>query len=776
MAARDYEDFDLLVEGLPDGRYRARVLAGPTGPTPAVEFALPFEQTVLENLLLKLDPGRSGTRRGTANPQVTAARDFGSPLFDAVFSGVVGQAWATARTAVGGHGRGLRLRLHLAEAPAIASLPWELLHDKSTNSYIAQSERTPIVRYLDVPDTLDPLPLDGPLSVLVVISSPSDLPELDVGAEWGRVTEALEEKTAAGLVRLRQLEEPTVSALGRHLRREDVHVLHFVGHGDYDASIEDGVLYFCDGYGRSSPVTASVLGPYVHDHDPLRLVVLNACRSASVDSDDPFGGMAQGLVQQNASAVVAMQFPITDRAAVTFTGELYGALADGLPVDQAVASSRKALAADFGAEWATPVLFLRSDDTQLFTELVAAPPAEVAPPAPPPPAADPAPTPPPVPPVLPVPVMTPSPGPAEPAAPPATDVERTAAAEPSAEPVATVEAAATAEAPSSEERSAGPPTVVLPPVPPTPPTPDPDPVPGPDDDDHEQPPNRRLLAAVGGGVVAALLAGGVWLATSGGEDPDDGRSASSTTPAPTETATTPSPTPTGSDTPTPTPTPKDRTGPALTAVRFATPPRIDGSADDWDGAKVVDVRTRIAGSKAVAGFGARVRLGWDAENYYVVAEVSDAQVTQTHAAKPSQLFNGDSIGFEIGSDVVTTKQAALFPDDSHVLVGPTEEGGILAARNVARGSAYEAGGVLQGIFGLAFVDGGYVLEAAIPWTELGLPSPDPGTTLATNLTVSDAVASGDSRGKLAAMLSNNPARKNNGAPFRHLYGTVTLTD
>ena len=79
-----------------------------------------------------------------------------------------------------------------------------------------------------------------------------------------------------------------------------------------------------------------MLGPYLRDHDPLRMVVLNACRSARTDAVDPFGGMAQGLVQQDATAVVAMQFPISDRAAVTFTGEFYGALVDGLPVDQAV--------------------------------------------------------------------------------------------------------------------------------------------------------------------------------------------------------------------------------------------------------------------------------------------------------------------------------------------------------------------------------------------------------------------------------------------------------
>lgn len=752
MAARDYEDFDLLVEGLPDGRYRARVLAGPTGPTPAVEFALPFEQTVLENLLLKLDPGRSGTRRGAANPQLAAARDFGAPLFEAVFTGPVGQAWAASRTAVGGHGRGLRLRLHLGEAPAIASLPWELLHDRSTNSYVAQSERTPVVRYLDVPGTLDPLPLDGPLSVLVVISSPTDLPALDVDAEWARVTEALEPHTAAGLVRLHRLAEPSVPELGRHLRRTSVHVLHFVGHGDYDASIEDGVLYFCDAYGRSTPVTASILGPYVHDHDPLRLVVLNACRSASVDSDDPFGGMAQGLVQQNASAVVAMQFPITDRAAVTFTGELYGALADGLPVDQAVTSSRKALAATFGAEWATPVLFLRSDDTQLFTALV---PDDAAAPALPPPPAPP-------------PVVVP--------APPVPERMLVPDRAPVAEAAPVTEAAPAAEP-------------ARPPLTPSTPRPVPAPL-VPDDADDDGPlvvhtrdedgggggSRRRLLAGVGGGLVALLVAGGVWVATR--QDAEDLGATGSTTATPAGGATTAAPTPTEGDTPapspTPTPTATSRARPALTAVRFATPPRIDGAADDWGAATSVPVRTRVAGDRAVAGFGARISVAWDADHYYVLAEVSDSRITQTHGDEPSRLFNGDGIGFEIGSEVVTSKQAALFPDDSHVLIGPTEEGGILAARNVARGAAYEAGGSLQGLYALVLGDGGYVLEAAIPWSELGLPSPTAGTVLATNLTASDAVASGDSRGRLAAMVSNNPARKNNGAPFRHQYGTVTL--
>jgi hypothetical protein len=52
----------------------------------------------------------------------------------------------------------------------------------------------------------------------------------------------------------------------------------------------------------------------------LRLVVLNACEGGRASVEDPFAGSpapgAAGL-----PAVVAMQFPITDAAAVTFASE-----------------------------------------------------------------------------------------------------------------------------------------------------------------------------------------------------------------------------------------------------------------------------------------------------------------------------------------------------------------------------------------------------------------------------------------------------------------------
>ena len=230
-----------------------------------------------------------------------------------------------------------------------------------------------MVRYLEVPQPPRPLTVDGALRILVVISSPTDLPELDVEAEWRRVQDALAAKVDQGTVKIDRLPAPTIQALSAWLRQNDVHILHFIGHGDYDDRIQDGVVYFQDRYGRSTKVSPTVLGPYLRDHDPLRLVLLNACQSARVDSTDPFSGMAQGLVQQDCTAVVAMQFPISDGAATAFTGEFYGALADGFPVDQAATSARKALIAEYAAEWATPVLFLRAPDGRVFDHIVAQP-------------------------------------------------------------------------------------------------------------------------------------------------------------------------------------------------------------------------------------------------------------------------------------------------------------------------------------------------------------------------------------------------------------------
>lgn len=374
MGIRTYENFDVSIEPAGPQRYRARVTSGEADDEAAVDLAMPFDDTTLENFLLRLDPARSLVRSAGPSPATLAAERLGTGLYTALFSGDVADAWARARTRSWEADRGIRVRLRFAAAPELAALPWELLRDPTQDTFLALSERTPVVRHLSVNVPLRPLTVQGPLRILAVLASPANLPTLDTEGEWGRLQEAVAASRAAGRIVLDRLPQATVAGLAAWLRTHEVHVLHVVAHGEVDPGRGEGVVYLEDAAGQAVAVGVDVLGPFVRDHDPLRMVVLNACRSATGEPEDLFSGLAQGLVRQNVGAVVAMQFPITDAAACGFAGTLYAALVAAQPVDQAVTAARKSLLVDHGVEWATPVLFLRAVDGVVFESLTAAEP------------------------------------------------------------------------------------------------------------------------------------------------------------------------------------------------------------------------------------------------------------------------------------------------------------------------------------------------------------------------------------------------------------------
>ena len=66
---------------------------------------------------------------------------------------------------------------------------------------------------------------------------------------------------------------------------------------------------------RGHRVGSQYLGMLLHDHESLRVAVLNACEGARTSKQDPFAGSAQTLVQQGIPAVIAMQFEIADDVA-----------------------------------------------------------------------------------------------------------------------------------------------------------------------------------------------------------------------------------------------------------------------------------------------------------------------------------------------------------------------------------------------------------------------------------------------------------------------------
>ncbi len=366
MSPNSYLDFDLLIES-EGSSYRASVIDSPAGQS-SNTFTLPFSEKDLELLVLqvfRLTSRRSV--RSIGSPEMRDVRSFGGHLFESLFSGPVSTCLLRSMDEADRTQTGLRVRLHLGDAPALANIPWEFLYDSSSDGFLCLSDQTPLVRYIDLPQRVEPLAATPPLRMLCLISSPAGYPPLDVEHEWAKMNEALGPTMKEGRLTLERIDTPSLEALQRKLRRDTYHVLHFVGHGAFDEQAQDGVLLFEDLAGKGHPVTGESLGVLLHDHESLRLVVLNACEGARTSSTDPFAGTAQSLVRKGIPAVIAMQFEISDVAAITLANEFYSAVADGYPVDAAISEARKAIFTRVNAvEWATPVLYMRSPDGRVF--------------------------------------------------------------------------------------------------------------------------------------------------------------------------------------------------------------------------------------------------------------------------------------------------------------------------------------------------------------------------------------------------------------------------
>lgn len=188
-------------------------------------------------------------------------------------------------------GKGLRVKLRI-HAPALAALPWEYLYDGRAAEYLCLSRSTPVVRYLELPQAIQPLAVAPPLQILGMIASPTDLPPLDVAVEKARIAHAIADLEAQGLVQWTWLPGQTWRDLQRALRRGPWHVFHFIGHGMFDALRDEGLVALADAQGKAHLFSATDLSRLLADHAELRLVLLNSCEGAQGGVRDIFAGTA----------------------------------------------------------------------------------------------------------------------------------------------------------------------------------------------------------------------------------------------------------------------------------------------------------------------------------------------------------------------------------------------------------------------------------------------------------------------------------------------------
>jgi hypothetical protein len=390
----EYSNFEFEI-GKPNGDYRARVIESSVGDGQECQFSWPTLDADLSNLLRVLRDSnfsRSQSRSaavslsspvvpdirhlaigheevGLPEVRVVARRtleEFGRQLFDRVFAGTVREALRSSAEKAKDQGLRLRIRLRLDNVPEFHDVPWEYLFDTSPpGEFMLHWKERSLVRYLSLPNPIRPLTLETELKVLVMISSPAGVTPLNVEDEWTKLEGALKTSGSQRIV-LDRLENATLPALMERLRDQSYHAFHFIGHGGFED--DEGILLLEDSNGEKRAVRADQIGAILRNHESLRLVVLNACEGARTSNHDPFAGVAQRLVGLGVPVVVAMQYEISDQAAITFSSNFYAVLAKGHSVDAAMTEARLAIftSTDSEFEFGIPVLHMRLEDGQIF--------------------------------------------------------------------------------------------------------------------------------------------------------------------------------------------------------------------------------------------------------------------------------------------------------------------------------------------------------------------------------------------------------------------------
>ncbi len=328
---------------------------------------------------------------------------YGLALFEALFSGLVGEALDLARGAAEAGRRKLRIRLWIADdAPEIQALPWERMHlpGAVSSTPLACSEQNGFSRFqaLNLPQ---PQPIvDRPLRMVVAISNPLDLPPglspIDVEAELRVIGRALSGVLGEGLISLtiaagRSGVPPNVrsilSAAGVSFDESPLslqwvlaefprfHLAHFIGHGFFRQAsagqVGTAAVYLEDADGKCHVTREEELVSGLTSAGQLpHLVFLSACESARQDAANPLVGLAPRLIRAGVPAVVAMQDRVPMETARLLTSHFYSNLLRHGVVDLAMNQARRLLFNREEPDWATPVLFSRLEDNVLIEPMI----------------------------------------------------------------------------------------------------------------------------------------------------------------------------------------------------------------------------------------------------------------------------------------------------------------------------------------------------------------------------------------------------------------------
>ncbi len=221
-------------------------------------------------------------------------------------------------------------------------LPWELMLDKYTDSYMVLDSRITLFRQVVPRKAVTFSGADtGPVSLAVATPSPKVFPPFDALGEVKLLEQMLVSPKNI-------LSDPNYGSIKAHFSTAHPQIFHFVGHtvaGDVSPA-----LAFELPDSSMESIYPKDLAESLLRSEKLRFVMLNTCQAASGVFNE-MGGIASTLAGEGIPVTVVTQTALPVSVRRVFYDKIYGAFLKGVPLDEALARARLALYVQFPNSW-----------------------------------------------------------------------------------------------------------------------------------------------------------------------------------------------------------------------------------------------------------------------------------------------------------------------------------------------------------------------------------------------------------------------------------------
>ncbi|MFN6454513.1 MAG: tetratricopeptide repeat protein [Nostoc sp. EfeVER01] len=264
--------------------------------------------------------------------------------------------------------RGEGLVIAIDTDKKLAHLPWEVLHDGE--DFLVKRVNPVVLPLRWIEKETEVFSVEArQLRVLFMATDPEDVqPKLEFEQEEARILA----DTRDFAVDLRVEESGCVSELGKVWSRyfNDFDVFHLTGH----ASIKDEAPYTPyfiteTEIGQRHETTAAELAEVFRFRFP-KLVFLSGCRTGQAPDKGAVPSMAEALISQGARAVLSWGRPVEDRTATAAAAHLYGKLAAGYQLAQALASTYQQLFKQKVRDWHLLRLYVQGECPGALVDVV----------------------------------------------------------------------------------------------------------------------------------------------------------------------------------------------------------------------------------------------------------------------------------------------------------------------------------------------------------------------------------------------------------------------